>query len=99
MIAAIERMDIIGVVRILRSNPLTRHLSQTALSRLTGVSRSTISGWESGNRVPDPRRAIEALEGLGVPGVPWGRRWLLPEDFTTATAPDPADVGATLAPW
>ncbi len=92
MIAAIERMDIIEVVQILRSNPLTRHLSQTALSRLIGVSQSTVSKWESGDAAPNPRRIVDVLQRLGVPGVPWGHRWLLPEELTADTAPEPAQV-------
>lgn len=92
MIAAIERMDIIEVIQILRSHELTRHLSQTALSRLTGVSQSTISKWESGDAAPNPRRVVDVLQRLGVPGSPWGRRWLLPEEFTPDAAPVPADA-------
>lgn len=98
MIAAIERMDIIEVVQILRSNPLTRHLSQTALSRLIGVSQSTVSKWESGDAAPNPRRIVDVLQRLGVPGVPWGHRWLLPEELTADTTPEPAQVQNRPAP-
>lgn len=90
MIVAVERMDVITVVRLLRSHPLTRHLTQTALAQLTGVSQATISGWETGDRKADPRRVVEALQGLGTPGRPWGMRWLLPADLTSDTEPEPS---------
>ncbi|MEV6817805.1 helix-turn-helix transcriptional regulator [Nocardiopsis dassonvillei] len=89
MIVAVERMDVVAVVRLLRSHPLTRHLSQMTLAQLTGMSQASISGWESGTRVPDPRRAVEVLEGLGTPGRRWGMRWLLPADLTDDTEPEP----------
>lgn len=90
MIVAVERMDVVAVVRLLRSHPLTRNLSQTALAQMAGVSQSSISGWESGNRTPAPRRAVEFFEGLGTPGVRWGLRWLLPADCADTTEPEPA---------
>lgn len=73
MIAAVERLDIISVIRLMRSHPLTKHLSQTALARLTGTSQATISKWEAGKSVPDARRAILTLHNLGAPDVPGER--------------------------
>lgn len=87
MIAAVEHIDLGAVMRLLRTHPMTRHLSQTALSRLTGASQSTVSRWESSNKIPHPHRTVQAFQGLGVPGVPWGGRWLLPEEITNDTAP------------
>lgn len=100
MIAHVERMDVMGVVRHLRPHPSTRHLSQTALARMVGVSQSTISGWETGRRRQDVRHAAEALHRLGAPGVRWGRRWLLPEDLTAGTEPElhPATVAEDASP-
>lgn len=67
MIAAVERLDMIAVIRLMRSHPLTKHLSQTALARLTGTSQATISKWEAGKSIPDARRAILTLHNLGAP--------------------------------
>lgn len=103
MIAAVERLDIIAVIRLMRSHPLTKHLSQTALARLTGTSQATISKWEAGKSLPDPRRAILTLHNLGAPGIPGERRGPLPhrsptKDATlrtgqeTETAPDSSVV-------
>lgn len=98
MITAVEHIDLGAVMRLLRRHPMTRHLSQTALSRLTGASQSTISRWESSNKIPHPHRAVQAFKGLGVPGVPWGGRWLLPEERTNDTAPESAASKTTPAP-
>src|SRR5699024_1139710 len=70
----------------------------TPLSRLRGVSQSTVSQWESGDAAPNPRRIVDVLQRLGVPGVPWGHRWLLPEELTADTAPEPAQVQNRPAP-
>lgn len=109
MIAAVERLDIIAVIRLMRSHPLTKHLSQTALARLTGTSQATISKWEAGKSVPDPRRAILTLHNLGAPGTPEERRRPLPnrplpKDTSlrtgeeTETALDPSVVITTPCP-
>ena len=95
MIAAIEHIDLGPVMRLLHTHPMTRHLSQTALSRLTGASQSTISRWESSNKIPRPHRVVQAFQGLGVPGVPWGGRWLLPEEATNDIAPERATSKTT----
>lgn len=78
MTYAIDRMDIPAIVRVLRSSPLTKHLSQAELGRLMHVSQSTVSCWESGHRSPHSDLAIAVLQSLGAPGEPWGQRWVLP---------------------
>ena len=87
MVEAIERLDVVHVVRLLRAHPLTRHLSQSALARLTGTSQATISKWESEKSSPDIRRSLEVLRTLGVPGAPGERRWILPSDYARPTDP------------
>ncbi|MBB5491472.1 transcriptional regulator with XRE-family HTH domain [Nocardiopsis metallicus] len=84
---------------------MTRHLSQSALARLTGTSQATISMWESGKRSPDRRRAILVLQELGTPGAAGERSWRLPDEAPSEpseglaqalrvviTAPVPIDV-------
>src|SRR5699024_11226186 len=81
-----------------RSNPRTRPLSQTPLPRLIGVSQSTVAKWESGDEAPNPRRIVDVLQRLGLPGVPGGHQWVLPEELTADTAPEPAQVQNRPAP-
>jgi transcriptional regulator with XRE-family HTH domain len=42
----------------LRRERERRNLSQRALSRLTGVSHSAVSQWESGRALPEPTKVV-----------------------------------------
>lgn len=92
MVAALERLDIVAIIRVLRSHLLTRHLSQSALARLTGTSQATISMWESGKRSPDRRRAILVLQELGAPGTPGERSWQLPNESSPGSPEEPSQA-------
>lgn len=90
MITAVQQLDIVTVVRILRAHPRTRNLSQTALARLTGKSQATISEWESGKQKnPKTQQVADVLETLGAPGCRWGSSWVLPEGVTTGAVTTP----------
>ncbi|WP_159944051.1 MULTISPECIES: helix-turn-helix domain-containing protein [unclassified Nocardiopsis] len=79
---AVRTLNLSAVIRFLRQHPETRHLSQTALANMCGFAQSMISRLESGLNVASIRRAVEALTGLGAPGVSEGTRWRLPDDTT-----------------
>jgi len=79
MIDAVQRLDMIAVIRSLR-----RCLSQTEMARMLGRSQSTVSDWESSKRkrkVSDAY-AVEAFDRLGVPGRFRERSWQLPHTIT-----------------
>lgn len=65
MITALERLDVITVVRL-----LYRHLSQTELSRMVDRSQSTVSDWisgKAGKRSFPAKTALAIFERLGAP--------------------------------
>lgn len=90
MITAVQQLDIVTVVRVLRAHPRTRNLSQTALARLTGKSQATISEWESGKQKnPKTQQVADVLEALGAPGCRWGSSWVLPEEVAAEAVATP----------
>ena len=90
MITAVQQLDIVTVVRILRAHPRTRNLSQTAPARLTGKSQATISEWESGKQKnPKTQQVADVLEALGAPGYRWGSSWVLPEEVAAEAVATP----------
>lgn len=64
VVAAVRERDARRVIQFLRRR--VRNLSQESLAQMCGVSQSTITRAESGKGLTDPRKAVEALHGLGA---------------------------------
>ncbi|WP_239648023.1 helix-turn-helix domain-containing protein [Nocardiopsis ganjiahuensis] len=64
VVAAVRERDARRVIQFLRRR--VKNLSQEALARMCGVAQSTITRAESGKGLTDPRKAVEALHGLGA---------------------------------
>jgi len=64
VVAAVRGRDAQRVIQFLRRR--VKNLSQESLARMCGVAQSTINRAESGKGT-DPRKAVEALHGLGAP--------------------------------
>ncbi|MCY9784962.1 hypothetical protein KIK06_13815 [Nocardiopsis sp. EMB25] len=67
VIVAVRERDAQAVVRFLRRR--VSSLTQEALASMCRVAQSTITRAEAGRGLTDRRRAYQALEGLGAPGV------------------------------
>lgn len=81
MLAAVRERDARRVIQFLRRR--VRNLSQEALARMCGVAQSTITRAEAGRGLIDPRKAVEALRGLGALGPE-------PMDEADPLAPEPS---------
>ncbi|WP_160050871.1 helix-turn-helix domain-containing protein [Nocardiopsis sp. FR4] len=86
---AVRTLNLAEVIRCLRRHSATRHLSQSALASLCGLSQAMISRLEAGAHVSSISRAVTALAGLGAPGVSDGTRWRLPDDDEPLPLADP----------
>lgn len=64
--AAVAEGDAASVIREIRAR-LSDRLSQNALALMTELSQSTISRVSLGATLQDPRKAAQALRGLGAP--------------------------------
>ena len=84
VVAAVRGRDAQRVIQFLRRR--VKNLSQESLARMCGVAQSTINRAESGKGLTDPRKAVEALHGLGAPE---------PEPTDEAVPPAPAPLAGT----
>lgn len=65
---AVRDLDLGALIRLVRAHPRTRHLPQTSLAAMTGLSQTTVSRLESGTHANvGVHRCRQALTGLGAP--------------------------------
>ncbi|MFV2198059.1 helix-turn-helix domain-containing protein [Nocardiopsis sp. LOL_012] len=58
MARAVRPLNLSEVIRLLRRHPGTRHLSQSALANISGLSQSAVPRLEKGRHAANVRRCV-----------------------------------------